>query len=263
MPSPRSRAAGLLNRILRWAGLELRQLAKEPIPVRRGLQDLDPWVADIIEQVRPFTMTSDERIAALCYAVRYVVRFRIPGDIVECGVWRGGSMMAAALALLAQGDASRSLYLFDTFEGMPPPTNVDREAASGKLASALLADADRLSNIWACAQIEEVQVNLASTGYPPANIHLIAGKVEDTIPLAAPPDVSILRLDTDWYESTRHELIHLYPRLALGGALIVDDYGFWLGARKAVDEYFDQNRIPVLLNRIDETGRIAVKLNLP
>jgi O-methyltransferase len=165
--------------------------------------------------------------------------------------------------LQVQGDTSRTLYLFDTFEGMPPPTNVDREAASGKLASTLLAEADKSSYIWAYAQIQEVRVNLASTGYPLARIHLIAGKVEDTIPSAAPSAVAILRLDTDWYESTRHQLLHLFPRLAVGGVLIVDDYGFWLGARKAIDEYFDQNRIPILLNRIDDTGRIAVKLNLP
>jgi hypothetical protein len=86
------------------------------------------------------------------------------------------------------------------------------------------------------------------------------GKVEDTIPADIPEKIALLRLDTDWYESTKHELIHLFPRLQKGGVLIIDDYGFWKGARKAVDEYFAENNIQILLNRIDDTGRMAIKL---
>ncbi len=89
---------------------------------------------------------------------------------------------------------------------------------------------------------------------------MIKGKVEETIPHDIPEKISILRLDTDWYESTYHELVHLYPRLVKGGVLIIDDYGHWQGARKAVDQYFQENNIPVLLNWIDYTGRVAVKI---
>jgi O-methyltransferase len=263
MALARSRLADLVNGILRHADLELRRIVTEIEPAVTGLHNVEPWVTDIIQKVRPFTMTSDERIAALCHAVRYVVRSNIPGDIVECGVWRGGSMMAAALTLLAEGDSSRTLHLFDTFDGMPPPTSADRAAGSGKLASVLLHEADKSSNIWAYAHIDEVWANLASTDYPAANIRLIRGKVEDTIPATAPLEIAILRLDTDWYESTRHELVYLFPRLSIGGALIIDDYGYWEGARKAVDEYIEENQISVLLNRIDDTGRIAVKTAAP
>jgi O-methyltransferase len=87
------------------------------------------------------------------------------------------------------------------------------------------------------------------------------GKVEDTFPKDTPDKIAILRLDTDWYESTRHELIHLYPKLSIGGVLIIDDYGHWEGARKAVDEYINDNTLRILLNRIDYTGRIAVKMD--
>jgi hypothetical protein len=101
-----------------------------------------------------------------------------------------------------------------------------------------------------------------STGYPRDRITYVQGKVEETIPAVIPDKISILRLDTDWYASTRHELVELFPRLSIGGVLIIDDYGYWRGARLAVDEYFSQGAAQMLLHRIDYTGRIGVKLNL-
>jgi len=227
-----------------------------------GLPDVSPETRGVIERVRPYTMTSLERIAALCDAVEYVVRYGVPGDFVECGVWRGGSSMAAALTLLRMGITDARLYLFDTFAGMSEPTAYDTEIATGKSAAALLARSDPKEGLaWAYAAIDDVRENMAATGYPPENMHLIAGKVEDTLPQRAPERICLLRLDTDWYESTRHELTHLFPRLAVGGVLIVDDYGHWAGARRAVDEYFAAHNIRMLLNRIDYTGRIGVKLD--
>jgi hypothetical protein len=204
-------------------------------------------------------MTGSERISSLCHAARYVAKSEIPGDIVECGVWRGGSMMAAAMTFVMEQDLSRTLHLFDTFEGMTPPTEVDREVVSGKLASSLLEKAHASADIWARAHLEEVRKNLVSTNYPADRMRFVVGRIEDTIPTEAPQKIAILRLDTDWYESTRHELIHLYPKLSLGGVLIVDDYGTWEGARKAVDEYVEENKARILLHRIDNAGRIAVK----
>src|SRR5437899_1648125 len=98
---------------------------------RTTMQDLDKETLSIIERVRPFTMTSDERLAALCISVAYVVQHAIAGDFVECGVWKGGSTMAAALTFSAAGDTSRRLHLFDTFEGMSEPTDADRSAVTG------------------------------------------------------------------------------------------------------------------------------------
>src|SRR5207344_857055 len=113
------------------------------------------------------------------------------------------------------------------------------------------------SGLWCRAGFDEVVRNLASTGYPSDRLHFIRGRVEDTIPAGAPEKIALLRLDTDWYESTRHELTHLFPRLSTHGVLIIDDYGHWQGARRAVDEYFSAT--PILLNAIDFTARIAVK----
>ena len=249
-----------LNRVFRSVGMEVNATGLKTAVEACGFPDIEPWVAQIIERVRSFTMTSSERISALCHAVRYVAKNRIPGDIVECGVWRGGSMMAAALTLQAEQDISRTLHLFDTFAGMPPPSEIDRAAQSGRSAGSLLEEADRSSKLWALASIDDVRANLEFTNYPAHRIRFIRGKVEDTIPREAPQEIAILRLDTDWYESTRHELIHLYPKLSIGGILIVDDYGHWEGARKAVDEYIRDNRLVILLQRIDYAGRIAVKI---
>lgn len=219
--------------------------------------DFDPELLALIDRVRPFTMTSDERLSALREAIRYVVRNDIPGDFVECGVWRGGSSMMAALALREVGDTSRQLFLFDTFEGMSEPTDADRDG-QGRSAAQLLAEKDRSHPVWAYAPMDDVHANLVSTGYPSRQIQLVRGRVEDTMPDAAPEEIAVLRLDTDWYESTRHELEHLVRRMAPYGVLIIDDYGHWEGARKAVDEWLATVDRPVLLNRIDYTGRVAV-----
>ena len=227
----------------------------ETLPV-----DLDDLATESIRAVSAYTMTSPERLFALIQAVRYVAKAGVPGDIVECGVWRGGSMMAAARTLIECGDQTRALYLFDTFEGMSAPTDKD-VAIDGQSADALLTRQDKSDprSAWCLATIEDVKSGMSSTRYPTDRIRYIRGKVEDTIPGNAPEKISILRLDTDWYESTKHELENLYPRLSPGGVLIIDDYGHWKGAREAVDEYLKTKGIKLLLNRIDYTGRIAVK----
>jgi O-methyltransferase len=188
------------------------------------LPDISEADQATIRAALPFTMTSVERLASLCAATEYVTRCKIPGDIVECGVWKGGSMLAAALTLTRLGDTSRDLYLYDTFEGMPPPAAVDIAAFTGEQAANLLAASARDSDVWAYAPLDEVRQTLARSDYPPHRIKFIKGRVEDTIPETAPGRIALLRLDTDWYESTRHELRHLYPRLVSGGVLIIDDY---------------------------------------
>src|SRR5580693_3485347 len=211
---------------------------------------------DIIREVRPWTMTSAERIYALIQAVRYVSASAIAGAIVECGVWKGGSMVAIARTLLQLQDVRRDLYLLDTFEGMPEPTVEDVDYSGKQATEVLLKD---IGYKCADAPLERVKEVLYGTGYPRERIHFVRGKVEETIPASAPDSISLLRLDTDWYTSTKHELVHLFPRLVPRGVIIIDDYGHWRGSRQACDEYFSEQRIPILLNRIDYTGRIALK----
>lgn len=235
----------------------LERLANSRLAVNWRMRDVDQRSRDLYHRVSEFTMTSPERIAAVRDAARYVSQRGIAGAYVECGVWRGGSSMAAAMTFVDAGVTDRDLFLFDTFEGMSAPSEHDKRAGDEAGAAELLEKSDKSEKIWCKASIEDVAANMALTGYPQERIHLCKGMVETTLPSQAPDKIAILRLDTDWYESTRHELEHLYPRLLVGGVLIIDDYGYWAGARKAVDEYFSER--PILLNRIDQTGRIAVK----
>lgn len=231
------------------------EITKE-IPTDFSDQDIQ-----IINSVRPYTMTSTELIFSLIESVRYVIKNNIPGDIVECGVWRGGSMMATAKTLLQLKNQQKELYLFDTFEGMTKPEKID--VSNSNLVATKEFDNTKIdpdSSNWCRATIDDVKSNLFSVGYDKSKIHFIKGKVEETLPTDDLKSISILRLDTDWYQSTKQELIHLFPKLSKGGVLIIDDYGFWQGAKKAVDEYIEENNIQILLNRIDHAGRIAVKL---
>jgi O-methyltransferase len=224
---------------------------------RRAAQpDMEAGFSELYDRCRPFTMTPVERMYALYEATRYVVARGVPGDVVECGVWKGGSAMLAALTLDRLEHRERTLHLFDTFAGMTEPTDADGQAALREWQEKDRGD----HNEWCYSSREEVEANMRSTGYPAERMTLVEGKVEETLPERAPEGIALLRLDTDWYESTRHELEHLYPLIEPGGVLILDDYGHWEGARRAVDDYFAESAPPLLLNRIDYTGRIAVKL---
>jgi hypothetical protein len=187
----------------------------------------------------------------------------IPGDVVECGVWRGGVSMAMASRLSMAGQA-KDLYLYDTFDGMSEPTEND-VAPSGQKAEVLLKNLakDEQNHIWAFAPIDKVRSNVESVGYPAEKIKFVKGKVEETIPETMPEKIALLRLDTDWYESTKHELLHLYPLLVSGGVLILDDYGYWAGARKAVDEFFEtlnaKPELNIVYDGIANSARWAIK----
>lgn len=251
------RAAAKAERLAaRQEGRRQREARDRARKVARYDEDL--WAT--IERVTPRTMTSPPKLAALIEATRYVARNRIPGALVECGVWRGGSMQAIALALLQVGDADRELHLFDTFAGMPPPSAEDtRTTEVGAVpAEKLLAESDRDSWVWAVADLADVREAMAETAYPPDRIHFHPGLVEDTTPGEAPDVIALLRLDTDWYASTKHELEHLYDRLSPGGVLILDDYGDWDGARKAVDEWLQRTGEPLFLAPMG-SGCIAIK----
>lgn len=220
-----------------------------------------PEWADFTEQQRTlcaeialYTQTSRERIVTLADAVEYIVRRDIPGDLVECGVWLGGSSMAIAKTLMRLGVRDRRLWLYDTFGAMPQPDEQDRDINrdfSGALPPPLRSDTPH------GAYLPTVRANMESTGYPSDRVSYVCGLVEETIPATIPDQIALLRLDTDWYGSTAHELRHLYPLVASGGVLIVDDFGHFQGVRKAVEEYFAER--PILMTRVDYTGRMGVK----
>ncbi len=225
--------------------------------------DMEPAFMKICEFCKPYTMTTTERMYAIFKAVQYIIENNIEGDFVECGVWRGGSSMMIAKSLIHFGVSDRKIYLYDTYEGMSTPTSKDVTHEGNSALTLLQEETNNKNNasIWAIAGLEDVKKNLLLTAYPEKQLIFVKGKVEDTIPKTIPAKISLLRLDTDWYESTRHELIHLYPVLVNKGVLIIDDYGHWRGSREATDQYFKQTEQCILLNRIDYTGRLGIKVN--
>ena len=245
----------ILNRILPKGGYQIHK--GRPFPV--DIEGTDPEFRTLYESCKNETMTSPERLYALYKSVEYLVQNNIQGDIVECGVWKGGSMKLAAKTLMQFDDTSRTLYLYDTFSGMTEPDEHDVRVTRPEV-TAMTKWKDRQKddhNEWCYVQITDVQATLYATGYPKEKIVFVKGPVEETLPHTAPNALALLRLDTDWYSSTKHELTHLYPRLVEGGVLIIDDYGYWKGSKTAVDEYSKQ--IPLFLSRIDASGRIGIK----
>jgi len=233
------------------------KIGYEIIPLKFPV-DMEEEFKEIYSQCRFFSMTSRENMYALYNAVKYLAKNNIPGDLVECGVWKGGSAMLMAYAL---NPKNRNIYLYDTFSGMAEPETVDQQLADSASARDIWQKTKQKNhNSWCFASLSEVNDNLLKTGYPPQKIFLIEGRVEETIPQIMPKEIALLRLDTDWYKSTKHELEHLFPRLVPGGVLIIDDYGSWAGAQKAIQEYRQENKIKMLLTRIDGTARLGIKI---
>lgn len=244
--------SSIINYPLGWLGLKLSGKNGNQPPATRDIEN-DREFMLLYEKVRPYSLVGLERTYALYQSVLYIIRNQIPGDFVECGVWKGGSCMLIALTLVRENINSRRIWLYDTFEGMTKPGEKDGETE--KMEWQKKSTGTDSSN-WCLASEDEVKQHILSTNYPSDQFNIVKGKVEDTIPGRIPQHIALLRLDTDWYASTKHELTHLYPVLQKGGVLIIDDYGAWEGARKATDEYFGNK---VLLQRIDWTGRMLIK----
>jgi hypothetical protein len=229
------------------------------------LHDLDRLERRILIEICDLLAQTGDSIAQLSRSVRYIVDADIPGDFVECGVYKGASIVCIIRTLQALAVTDRRIWLYDTFEGMPKPEAVDvhyaqtAEEDGGMKSWERHKFADERGSDWCYCPIEEVRRTVLRTGYPEHNLHFVKGLVENTIPGEMPDRIAMLRLDTDFYSSTKHELIHLYPRLSRGGVLIIDDYGAYQGSRLATDEYFRDNDMKILLSRVDENVRLYVK----
>ena len=231
--------------------------APYPVELSREERELFGYVRS-----NGLTMVSDERLFATILACKHVVERSVDGEFVECGVWRGGNALLAAGVFKLYG-ASRKVYLFDTFAGMTLPTAYDTAAITGEAARALYLSGQRESHNELCyASLEDVKGVFARANLLDSNIIFVKGDVLNTlaVPDNLPLKIAVLRLDTDWYESTRMELETLYPRLSVDGVIMIDDYGHWTGARRAVDEYFARGQRP-LLQYTDATGRAGVKVS--
>jgi len=243
------------NFIRRWDG-RLRKYADRYL--NRSDLEKDKEFQDLYSKVgtrkSKYTLTSMERCYSLYKAIQYITKGNILGDIVECGVWRGGSAMLAALTLIKNQQTHRKIYLYDTYEGMPEPTDKDIDIHGVPYRLLWKKEKEFLS-----VSLDEVKKNIFSTGYPKENIIFVKGMVQDTIPNTVPKQIALLRLDTDLYESTYHELFHLYPKTTSQGVIIIDDYGHFQGSQEATEKYLSQNPQKVLLHRIDYSCRVWIK----
>jgi hypothetical protein len=231
-----------------------------PTPALEGLSippDMEPEFLALYERFREFSMTSIERMYALYQATKHILDNQIGGDIVECGVWRGGSMMMCAAMLAERSHHGRKIYLYDTFAGMTEPGEKDIDY-SGDSAKTKWWNNEAWK--WTCVSQAAVRTNFRNQNLDSDALVFVEGNVMETIPAKIPQCTALLHLDTDWYDSTRHELIHLFPSISHGGVIIIDDYGHFRGAREAVDDYIRFHGVKILLSRIDYTGRLGVVL---
>lgn len=216
----------------------------------------------IFSEVSYFSCQMPESVAQLCRVVEHLTTHKIAGDFVECGVYLGASIISIIRTLQRLGVTDRDIWLYDTFEGMPEPQAVDVFYADGPEGAREFWDKIKREDggsDWVRAEVSAVQSNIAHVTYPAERMHFVKGLVEDTIPATMPDKIALLRLDTDFYSSTKHEFVHLYPRVVSGGVVIIDDYGGYRGSQKATDEYLKEQGLPVLLFRIDEHVRMFVK----
>jgi O-methyltransferase len=215
------------------------------------------------ELVKSYTGISKHRAFALMQAIRYIIENKIPGDFIEFGVAKGGSAMLMALTLKSLGVEDRDIYLYDLFGERPHYSEWDVEIQSGKSVGDyydLVDQGDKQAQRnWEFYSAEEVIGNLRTTGYIESRMHLIKGDVCDTLTRSSHQQVALMRLDTDFYHSTKHELQTLYPKLVDRGVVVIDDYGHWQGARKATEEFLNGLPIRPLLFYIDSTARQFIK----
>lgn len=212
----------------------------------------------LINSCSRLSMTGPIRMWSVLQSLNHIKQNSIDGSCVECGVWRGGNL--ALMSKYSENlELKQPIIGFDTFEGIPQADEVDKDFLNNS-ANEIMRNSvkdEKIPNIHCYASLEQVKNNLNKLGIN--NVRLIKGAVEDTLKVIEniPKRISLLRLDTDWYESTKVELEVLYPRLQSGGILIIDDYGHYQGARKAVDEYFKGKKL--WLHYIDYTCRLIIK----
>jgi len=211
---------------------------------------------NIVAVCSPYTMVSTERLLQNIKSIDHVETNSILGDIVEIGVWKGGSMLAMIQQYESYGKNERHFHLYDTFTGMTPPSEHDKDM-NGTLAQHLLGH----PGVKAECSLDIVKSVLSKhVRYDSTQIHYHKGDILKNTEY--PDTIAVLRLDTDFYDSTKHELEHFYPRVSPGGIVMIDDYGHWQGCRTAVDEFLQKHK-NIHVNQIDYTGIYFVKPSQP
>lgn len=242
------------NKILDMLGLEVRRKNKLNFDIKNNTDFMEMY-----NFCKPYTMLPIERMYSLYNATHYIFENKIEGDLVECGVWKGGACMLMGI-MMKEYESNRKIWMYDTFTGMTKPNDEEFDVSINKKCGELYAK----NKNWCRSEFKELMSNMKSAIGEVGldnNLVVLEGDVCTDLDTDEnlPKEISLLRLDTDFYKSTRKELEILYPKLVSGGVLIVDDYGQFSGAKKAVDEYFIKNGIKMLLNRVDYSCVVGVR----
>ena len=210
---------------------------------------------ELINKYLKYSMTNETRMWSLLKSLEYVLNEKIDGDVLECGVWKGGCI-GLMDEYLRVNSSQKKIYAYDTYDGMSIPSKYDIDFKGNQITDLVI---NNYENIYGYPNKNEVMSNLKILGSKCDKIKFVKGAVEKTLmdKRNIPEKISLMRLDTDFYESTKVELEILYPLLSKGGILIIDDYGHYKGARKAVDEYFKEKK--PLMHYIDYTCRLIQK----
>ncbi len=198
-----------------------------------------------IQMVRGYTALLPLRLAALHKLCREIDRQSVPGDVIECGVYNGGSAALMA-SVCTRSPLHRSVWLFDSFEGLPEPTEKDGDKA-------------RSCGWWCHGDLSKVRAVFQKLRIPESHIHIIKGWFQDTFPSVRTGDIALLHIDADWYESVKLCLERFYDSVQPGGFVVIDDYGHWEGCKRATDEFLKDRSLDIKLTRVDYTGRYFQK----
>ena len=215
---------------------------------------------DIVKKIQPYTMCKVANHWAIIQSLKHIKKNNINGDLVECGVFKGGNLILYK-KIIEQIGIEKKIFAYDTFEGMTEPGEHDQDLKDVK-ALDTFKKYKSAKVPWCHSSIDEVKKNISKFDINiDKDFIFIKGKVEETLKETKnlPEKISLLRLDTDFYDSTKIELDVLFPRLQPGGVLIIDDYGHWKGSKKAVDEYFELKKNFYWFHRIDYASRLLIK----
>ena len=215
---------------------------------------------DLIKKIGDYSMSTPTNHWAIIQSIKYIKNENIDGDIIESGVFKGGNLILFK-KMIDELSLNKKIYAYDPFEGMPNPGKYDKDLKDVDASS--IYDKKKSEEIsWNFSSLEEVKKNISKFKIDTnKDFFFIKGKVENTLRINSnlPNKISLLRLDTDFYNSTKIELEILYPKLVKGGVLIIDDYGHWKGSKKAVDEYFKLDTNFHWFHRIDYASRLLIK----
>jgi len=245
-----------INSILQIFGYRIQKIVSV-----KPILELNSFEKRIIDKAIKISTTTQERQWALIQSIKYIKDNNIKGDMVECGVYKGGNI-AIIKSLSKKLKINKKIFAYDTYDGMSEPSKFDIERNLNKSAKELLKEAtkDNLKvNIWCYENLDSVKKNILKIARDTKNIFFVKGDVNKTLRVKKnlPKKISLLRLDTDFYLSTKVSLEILYPRLVKNGVLIIDDYGNWKGCKKAVDDYFKKNKL--WLHHVDYNCRMLIK----